>query len=355
MSKSVYVVHHGQQHNDYLWEKEITEINSINPDIVVCLCFEEYDVVYLFRNFFPKVSEWAVSNNKLVKVLVSNPNNVELFPNVVTESTFGFYYCMIGTVQHAIDNQLEVNPKLCDKVYTCYNNNPKFERALLIEELSKRHLMQHGIVTFTRPAFVHNDNDGNKFPGWHYHNGDRLLDEIDFELNACDEYTANELPRSYMRGLIDLVSESNIRPTEFFTTEKTAKPIATLKPFICLANVDYHRFLTEEYGLELYDELFDYSFDKEPNLNKRISMIVDNIERIVEGYTDDFKHSMYETLLPKLLRNRQRFIDYGSRRDKIMIDTIEHAVNNNYNIYGSDVGIDELTKVLGEYKRQNWL
>ncbi len=355
MSQSVYVVHHSQQYNNYQWEKEIAEINSINPDVVLCFCLEEFDVKYLFRNFFPKVSEWAVANNKLVKVLVSNPDNIELFPNVITESTFGFYYAMIGVVHAAIANKQEVTPVLCDKVFTCYNNNPKYERALLIEELAKRHLMQHGLVTFLYPEEVQRSYDSTEFAGWQYHDGTKLVDEYDFELNSRTEFRPDVLPKSYLRGFVDLVSESNVRPSEFFTTEKTAKPIATLKPFICLANPGYHKFLVEEYGLELYDELFDYSFDEETDLTKRISMIADNIEKVVRCYDDDYKLSIYEKLFPKLLINRQRFVDYGSNRNKMMIHTIEHVVTNNYTVYGSDAGLIEVKTLIENYKKENWL
>lgn len=346
---SAYFVHHYQSVNNYDWATEIKEINYINPDVVVCFCLEEWDVKYIFRNLFPKLIEWATANHKIVKVLSSVSDNKQLFPKIFLEKTYGLYDLLQTFTNHIIETNQVVNPIHCHKVFTNYNNIGKYERAMLIEEFARRHLLQHGMVTFLNPNPISNSHTGVVFPGWKYHDGSRLIDEPSIPPNLLD------LPTNYLSSIIDVVSETNVRPDEHYVTEKTVKPIVTLKPFICLSSPGYHRFLTEEFGLELYDELFDYSFDQEHDLHKRISMIVDEIERIVQFYNDDFKFSMYEQLLPKLLRNRERYVDYGKHRENMVIPIIEHIVKNNYTVHGSTDGITAFDIIIEWYKKENWL
>jgi endonuclease III-like uncharacterized protein len=51
------------------------------------------------------------------------------------------------------------------------------------------------------------------------------------------------------------------------------------QPFLTLCAKDTHKTL-KGYGFELYDEIFDYSFDSEPDYKDRIRGIIDNVERL---------------------------------------------------------------------------
>lgn len=349
MSNSVYFIHHYHAIGNYKWAKELSEIKELNPNIVVCFCLEEWDVEYIFRNLFPSLSDWAVKNKKMVRVLTSVADNRTVLPRIVIEKTFGLYDLAKDLSKTIVETNQVVNPFHCSKVYTNYNNNNKYERAVLLEELARRHLLQHGMVTFLNPEKIQDSFKGDRFEGWKYHNGSKLIDENEFPPETWS------LPKTYLAGLIDIVSETSVRPNDHYVTEKTIKPIVTLKPFICLSSPNYHRFLAEEFGLELYDELFDYSFDQEYDLHKRINMIVDELERIVQMYNDEFKMSMYEKLLPKLIRNREKYMDYGNQKEKMVIRTIKHIATQNYSIYGQEAGIGQYEDLIEWYKKENWL
>ena len=156
-------------------------------------------------------------------------------------------------------------------------------------------------------------------------------------------------------GFIDLVAESHVEPEEFFITEKTIKSIALLKPFITLCSVGYHTdYLVNTYGLELYDELFDYSFDTMPNVTDRINGLVDNIERIVQIYNNDYRDQIHETLLPKMLRNRQHMIDYGLDKDKMVPASLKFLTDGtDFKLNGHVQKLTEYT--LDYYKRMGWM
>jgi hypothetical protein len=349
----IYLLHHGYHHNRYNWKKEIEEIKSIKPDTILCLCLEEFDYSYIYELFFDGIKEYLSNSNSIVKVLVPNPDNVTLFPKIVTESTCGYY----GWIDGIFFKQAIKDDVVIDRVYTCYNNNPKFERALLIDKLASRHLLQHGIVTFKYPKVKDIFKDtmsGREFTEWKYHDGTRLIDEEEFELNTSAQFAPNAYPNSYFRGFFDLVTESCCYPDHFFFTEKTAKSINALKPFICLANPLYNtKFLVEEYGLELYDELFDYSFDKIHDLDKRIEMMVAEVERIVQVSSMDYITTMLKTIRPKLERNKQRLIDYGLVKENIVPRSFDFLFNDEpYELYGH---VDELSGYTHYYINKGWL
>jgi predicted DNA-binding protein YlxM (UPF0122 family) len=351
MTNSVYIIHHSLHHGGYDWEKEVAEIKAINPNSILCMCMEEFDYLYIFRNFFPKITPWLIENDKIIKVLVPNPDNVKINDHIITESTSGIYMLFADLLLEELPNTAP------DRLFTCYNNNPKLERALLVDELARRHLLQHGIVTFHFPNNVFSDSVTNEpFNGWKYHDGSALKDEEDYCLNATDDYVASAFPRSYLRGFIDVVTESNIRKEEFFFTEKTGKSVAALKPFIALANPYYHtRFLVDEFGFELYDELFDYSFDTMVDTTKRIEMIVDNVERLIDMfYNESVRTELYETIKPKLLRNKERLIQYGLDKNKIVPRSLRFLLHDqSYHLNGNVDALEKYT--LSYYRHMGWI
>jgi hypothetical protein len=351
MMRKIYVLYQTYHANNYTWETEIQEIKEVNPDLILCLCLEEFDYQYIFRLFFDGIKDWVKETDTIVKVLVPSPDNVELYPNIYTESTCGYYAWYEGLFREQIDKTNVV----VDNVFTCYNNNPKFERALLIEELAKRNLLKNGIVTFKYPDNVQHEYHGPRnFAGWKYHDGSRLVDEEDFELNSSKKFLPASYPKSYFRGFFDLVTESVCLPEHFFCTEKTAKSVNALKPFICLANPLYHtKYLVEEYGLELYDELFDYSFDETYDIDKRIELIVDNVERITNDYSTEYKDKMLEVIYPKLIRNRQRLKDYGKIREKIIPRSFMFLFDRSvpYTVYGHK---NHLQNYVNYYSSKGW-
>ena len=151
------------------------------------------------------------------------------------------------------------------KLFTSYNNSNKLHRNILVDVLAKNNLLNDGIVTILHPNIWPNRPGDYKFE---YYDGTILKDEPSFVLNSCDAFAPNSFPKSYLNGFIDIVTESTYEEDQFFLTEKTSKPISTLKPFLIVGPPKIHKFLYENYGVEYYDELFDYSFDDETEIGR---------------------------------------------------------------------------------------
>jgi hypothetical protein len=91
-----------------------------------------------------------------------------------------------------------------------------------------------------------------------------------------------------------------------------------------------------------------------PNVTDRINGLVDNIERIVQIYNNDYRDQIHETLLPKMLRNRQHMIDYGLDKDKMVPASLKFLTDGtDFKLNGHVQKLTEYT--LDYYKRMGWM
>ena len=89
------------------------------------------------------------------------------------------------------------------------------------------------------------------------------------------------------------------------------------RPFLVLSTPGFYKKFVE-CGFKLYDEVFDYSFDSETNLDKKCDLIIDNIKKL-KGKN---LNKLYKILYKKIEFNHKRLLDilnnnnYGSRELK---------------------------------------
>ena len=131
------------------------------------------------------------------------------------------------------------------------------------------------------------------------------------------------VPKEYFESCIDIVAESYAKFSTHYS-EKTYKPIFYKKPFITLAGPYYYKTL-KEYGFENYDEIFDYDFDNEENLEKRIDNILNQIETLNELSLNDIKN-LCKKVEPKIEHNyqnikKQKPIFTGPRERVVILKT----------------------------------
>lgn len=315
----------------------INKIKEENPDLIIVISLGEVDIEYLFGPIMDGITDWLVEKNRNMYVLWAGPNK-ELRHNVHAVNTLGSavgnMHCTVGCQESAKQFNLI---KDSDKIFTCYNNNAKPERLLLVDTLAKYDLLKDGIVTYRYPEVRMQYN-------WKHHNGARLFDEEDYTISSKPEFSPAFLPRSYMKGFIDIVTETDCQDGYFIPTEKTAKPLGALKPFLVLSSRGYHQWLCDEYGMEKYDELFDYSFDNKASVEERIQGIVDNLIRIRKLISDDanYKAEIYKKLKRKLLENRYKSInvlEILKAKNKIIPDCLKFILTDEYELCGDSNNI----------------
>ena len=310
----------------------IKSIKENNPDIIIVLSLGEVGVEYLFGEIMDGITDWLVENNRVMYMLWAGPDK-ELRPNIRAVNTLGSavgnMHCTKGCQESAKYFNLV---KDSHKLFTCYNNNSKPERLLLVDTFAKYDLLKDGIVTYRYPKVRMKYN-------WKYHDGSRLFDEEDYTISSKPEYSPAFMPRSFMHGFIDIVTETDCQEGYFIPTEKTAKPLGALKPFLVLSSKGYHQWMYDEYGIEKYDELFDYSFDKKSSIEDRVQGIVENLIRIRKLFTDNpnYKAEVYKIMKRKLLGNRYKssnVLDILKAKNKAVPDCMKFILSEEYELCG---------------------
>lgn len=84
-------------------------------------------------------------------------------------------------------------------------------------------------------------------------------------------------PEWYDCTVYSIVSETvTYAKYQLHVTEKVFKPIAYYHPFVVWGQQGYLQYL-HELGFETFENLFDESYDQEPDQDRRLAKIVDNI------------------------------------------------------------------------------
>mgnify|MGYP003650017698 CR=1 FL=1 len=86
-------------------------------------------------------------------------------------------------------------------------------------------------------------------------------------------------------------------------SEKTAKAVGHMKPFLTIGCQNWYKYF-ESYGFQLYDELFDYSFDSLPSYKDRWEHIMNQCDKILDTSHNELNDKI-EKMKPKLKYNKE--------------------------------------------------
>lgn len=326
-----YILQIFPAHNDVIWcNKHYENIVKENPDNIMIFSLGEIAVEYIWGIFLEKIQNYLIDKNIPLYILWAGPN-LTLKPNVhcinTLGSAFGNQSCTHGAMSESKNINLLETAKF---LYTCYNNNAKYERKFLVDMLVKYNLKNDGIITYHYPHALQLDYQ------WQYHDGSRLVDEDDYVINSRPEYTAGRLPKSYFNGFIDIVCETSALEGYFIPTEKTAKPLGAFKPFLVLSSKNYHKNLYEEYGIKPYDEIFNYNFDNESKIENRAIGIIENLIALKSQFKEN-KHKLFNDIKDKLEHNRNCSLNQLKilqQKNKTIPDCLKFITEQQYELLG---------------------
>ena len=244
--------------------------------------------------------------------------------------------------EHVINfmDNLNVGEKI--KNFVQLTSSPKDYRILSLDRYYKHKFFEYSYV----PWFHWNPDGPNYIPGgnrnmiattikdwgtkienfFNYKENFRFLDEIDdkiiptipigspelmeYEGITYDKKIFNHFyPVQAIPVCCDLILESYFAtPGPTFFTEKTWKPIVYKRPFLLLGVPEINQTL-KYLNFELYDEIFDYSFDSETDDLKRLHMFWEQIDRYIDLDPKVFNDKL-KVLDEKLEYNRKTYFDW---------------------------------------------
>lgn len=178
------------------------------------------------------------------------------------------------------------------------NNRSHSFRAQLMDYVAEAGLVDKGAIswnntdTFLMKEFTFKYFDGK----------DRILDEK-YKTPAGGQYS---LPDQYFESVAQLISESN--PDIIFFSEKISTALLLEKPFLAAAGPGIHQYLNKRMGIKYYDDIFNYDFDSEPDMDKRWKMIVENFVKLSK-HPINILEEIHSQLQEKALYNKNRAIE----------------------------------------------
>lgn len=326
-------------------DRVIEDIKKVNPDKIVISSDTELIMIELWIEFFNKILPWLIEKDKHINFILPAIRNLGIDRIIEETNTACIRSYGSGSYIRDYNEHIHANvrPNLIkdhinhvknniSKLFSCYNNSFKEHRYHILELICKHKMLHEGVVTFIHPEHI----TSTPHLKWHYHDGSPLKNaESDFELNQRG-YSAYDLPRHFNKCLIDIVTESWYESGQYCITEKTLKSIGMCKPFLALSCKGYYKdYLVKRFGFELYDEVFDYSFDDCDDLEERTKLLFRNILQYRDKfYQPNFVLKFYQKINQKLMRNRFRVIDILNDKNIMIPESLKVLNTQKVELYG---------------------
>lgn len=211
------------------------------------------------------------------------------------------FTCWEVTHRHKCSNKLIssrtnniINRKKRKKIFLCYNRRNKSHRMKLVHALYKFDLLKFGFISL-----------GNHHMYTHSHGFDEefinmlpmKFDGTDLKTNQASSFIEYDYAESYFSIVTESFNESNV----VFFSEKIFKPIVAMQPFIIVTSPGALREL-KKLGYQTFSQWIDESYDEELDNNKRLKMIVQQIQKLTTK-SEEYLQNMLIEMLPVLKHN----------------------------------------------------
>jgi hypothetical protein len=198
-----------------------------------------------------------------------------------------------------------------------YNGKLRPHRVYAVSELKKYGLLDNGLVSLT--ASTHSNgtysltecvNVLENFGAASDHLDNFVKDFKPMILDMPgDRFSQNNINNTiswhYTETFFSIISETTLENR--FITEKIYKPIFNFHPFIVIGAPGILELLKEK-GYYTFEELFDESYDNEPNHKVRIDKVIKEVEKFAKmSYKE--KKDRYKKIIDKLIHNSKHYID----------------------------------------------
>jgi len=240
------------------------------------------------------VNGWRNTGNVMHDI--HNPR-YKCIKDVVSYDT-AFFNIAYNSFSRMIDRKdFELNcPEDIKYTFVSLNNKPHTHRCVMMDMLEKHNLVDNQAISWIIPTTApdHNFHSGFQFKYWK----EKKLILTDTYDEVNDSYKM--MPAEYYSSFVQVVNESTLMCD--FITEKTTMPLFLKKPFVVFNTKGFNLWL-KELGFELYDEIFDYSFDSIDDFETRFEAGAIEIGRI-NNMSRNEQFILYKKVIPKLEHNK---------------------------------------------------
>jgi len=169
-------------------------------------------------------------------------------------------------------------------------------------------------------------------------------------LGDASAHLGPEEYKLWQSSFLHVVSETVFFDQKLHLTEKIFKPIVSKRPFILLGAYKNLEYL-KSYGFKTFDKWIDESYDNEPDNEKRLMMVCNEVEKIA-NLSEDKTQTMYWDMQEVLDYNFQHF--YTNFKQIIvteLVDNFEGYMRWYNNGLINDEGYDIESLNLPEFKK----
>lgn len=302
---------------DNFSKKDIEKIRNLGTPIIlnfVTEAFEPHNFQWInqfLHSAFPENRKYILNGNL-------HYDRTQLSKNLFSYSLTYFDYSYRNEVnareqrlQSEFISVSEAFGSKRHKNFVCFNGRNRPGRISLISQIVKHNLHSNSYFTYLGYG---GDLQQDRFIFENFLQSDEKVEDaynfmkekytLDVEQYPFDDRQFDK--KVFLNSFFSLVTETENLDNNLFLTEKTFKPIYTLHPFLVWSSKG-HLCELRERGYETFPELFDESYDNMPE-HKRLSKVLDNVNNFVK-LSDSEKHIRFDAVKPKLLHNREIFLN----------------------------------------------
>jgi hypothetical protein len=218
-------------------------------------------------------------------------------------------------------NEININPSF-EKLFLCLNRHPRPNRTIIIDELCKNDLFNHGLISWNKLSTTwHNPYD---FECWEekvmtldMNNKIEIIEEVNQDSDFNTDFLLNN------KCLFNLVGETLYTNHEIFLSEKTFKNLLIGQPMLVTGPL-HHNSELEKLGFKKYEGIFDYEFDNERDLGTKIKMFVQNLNQ----YKTSNLQELYQKIEDVVQHNKNKSVEIGQKDPFVPIELFNFFKEN---------------------------
>ena len=290
------------------------------------------NIYYFVGNFI--VDEIAKKCNITYNVIPTNILYLFMWGVIYSANVNNYRHIRQGN--HYFELDLSFNPVDDRNLFLSYGKSSKKHRVdfcigLLDNNLLERGKISLGSLSDTTFSYE-NKNDQQKFIELKNRTPIILDVPLGYTDNQVQEYNYDHkvVFEHYTSTFISVVMETSVESDTVFISEKMYKPIVALHPFMVIGNPRYLESL-KKLGFKTFDKWIDESYDSETDYKKRVSKILNELDKFSNKTIEELKLIRKEMLLT-CEHNSQLLLDMINENKGLQnISKMDRNIFNKFN------------------------